>query len=148
MSHITLLGEPVLVVFVIAASIVAFINDSPGIGSALAAAVLACILNLGLKQFLHRTRPDTMYVSMMRFKSYSFPSGHSFGAAVIYGLLGYLAYSYFSYPFNLMSVTAVLLLVLLIGLSRIYLGAHYASDVVAGWALGILSLILIITYIL
>mgnify|MGYP000518816762 CR=1 FL=1 len=147
MNHVTLLGEPVLIVFVIAASIVAFMQGRSRVGLALAAAVVACILNLGLKQFLHRPRPDTLYVSLMRFKSYSFPSGHSFGAAVTYGLLGYFAYKYLDSPIGLLSVLAVTVLIFLIGVSRIYLGAHYASDVLAGWTLGALSLILIISFI-
>jgi membrane-associated phospholipid phosphatase len=88
-----------------------------------------------------------MYVAHMRIHSYSFPSGHSFGATVFYGLLAYLAWSRLPHPWNLLVVLLLVLLIILVGLSRVYLGAHFPSDVVVGWLLGGLSLFVIIKYI-
>jgi undecaprenyl-diphosphatase len=72
-------------------------------------------------------------------KTHSFPSGHACGSAVAYGAIAAVTGS----PVIAIVVTV---LVLLIGISRIYLGAHYPSDVVAGWLIGILGLMWLITW--
>lgn len=97
-----------------------------------------------LKLAIHRPRPDTMYVKNMFVKSYSFPSGHAFDAAVFYGLLAYLAFKYLPSPWSYIIAVVLVLLILLIGTSRVYLGAHYPTDVLAGWLLGLAVLILIV----
>lgn len=88
-----------------------------------------------LSKFLFaRRRPPTMYADTLRIKSYSFPSSHAYAAA--------LGSSFFTIA--LWSVTAGLisipltLLAITIGVSRVHLGAHYPSDVCAGWLLGII----------
>jgi undecaprenyl-diphosphatase len=80
----------------------------------------------------------------MSRNSYSFPSGHTVGSTVIYGLLAYLAWQYLPQPWNVIGAIFCVLLILLISLSRIYLGAHFPSDVVAGWVLGAIGLAVII----
>lgn len=144
MNKITLLGDPVLLIFVIVAAIAAFKQDAAGVGWALVAVVIASVVNGAIKQILQRKRPDTLYVSLMRFKTYSFPSGHAFGASVIYGLAAYLSVSFLGSPWEILAVIAWFALIVLVGISRVYLGAHYPSDVIAGWLLGLLSLVLII----
>ncbi len=106
----------------------------------LVAAVLAgslTTLSLILKQFTHRPRPQVIELSHWRIDSYSFPSGHSFGSLVCYGLAAYLI----GQP---VTVAVAGLLILTVGLSRVYLGVHYPTDVLGGWTLGGLSLWLII----
>jgi undecaprenyl-diphosphatase len=87
-----------------------------------------------LKLITGRQRPATYLPKRWHLKTYSFPSGHALGSATAYGTLALILGAY-----GLFGVTCSLLLVgliILIGLSRIYLGAHYPSDVVAGWVLG------------
>jgi undecaprenyl-diphosphatase len=97
---------------------------------------LAILINTALKELLHRPRPNTLYANLMRFKTYSFPSGHAFGSATAYGLLAYQALIGIPAPWNFFAALFVLALIASIGLSRVYLGAHYPSDVLGGWLLG------------
>lgn len=100
-------------------------------------------LGNGLKLLWRRSRPVSDYVERMFFKTYSFPSGHSSGSMLLYGMLAYLAVGAMQ-PWSLAAVIVLALLPILVGISRVYLGAHYASDVLAGWLLGIAGLAVII----
>lgn len=96
---------------------------------------LAALLNTGIKQLVERSRPDIL--RLIEISGYSFPSGHSMVSMSFYGLLIYLCYinikSRWKYPL----IFFMSILILSIGFSRIYLGVHYASDVLAGFSLGI-----------
>lgn len=149
-NTITFLGDPIVVV---AAALigagVAFMQNHTLVGKAFLLTIVASGINGGLlKNFIHRTRPDTVYVTNMRFDSFSFPSGHSFGSFLLYGLLAYLGAKYLPYPFNIVSVLSAGILIFLIGVSRVYLGAHYPTDVIGGWILAAITLWLIIKYVL
>ena len=86
----------------------------------------------GLKALFHRARPDAAFASL----GYSFPSGHSFAAVTLYGMLAYWLVR--SGPRRGTWVwSGAALLILLIGFSRIFLGVHYLSDVAAGFASGL-----------
>jgi undecaprenyl-diphosphatase len=98
------------------------------------------LLNLILKELVARPRPSV--VRLVEADGYSFPSGHAMVSTAFYGMIGFLLWvhsrgqgkdSRFILP-----VTAGT--ICLIGISRIYLGVHYASDVLAGFAAGILWL--------
>ena len=94
-----------------------------------------------LKFILQRQRPLTPLIA--RVHGYSFPSGHSFSAVMFYGILGYIGYRFIKNNWLKWGLFAVLFLfAALIGFSRIYLKLHYASDVVAGFCLGIIWLLL------
>jgi undecaprenyl-diphosphatase len=76
----------------------------------------------------------------------SFPSGHSSGSMALFGLLGYLMVrATFSWRVRLLAIVGTALLILAVGFSRIYLGAHYFSDVLGGYLLGTVWLLLGIT---
>jgi len=100
-----------------------------------------------LKLLLKRDRPLTEYVNNMMFTSFSFPSGHTVGSTVAYGLLAYLAWHMVPGPWNMIVAGLLIVLIVMVGISRVYLGAHFPSDVVAGWLLGLLGLLLIILII-
>ena len=95
------------------------------------------LLSSALKHFISRPRPDVVPHLSYVYTS-SFPSGHSMLSAVIYLTLGALLASVIQQTRVKIYVLCVaLLLTLLIGLSRIYLGVHYPTDVIAGWTAGL-----------
>lgn len=100
-----------------------------------------------LKILTQRDRPETMYVENMLFKTYSFPSGHAYVSLLIFGFLAFLALSYLSSPWNWVVASLLVVLIFLVGISRIYLGAHFPSDVLGGWVLGGFVLFLIIKFV-
>ncbi|HAH93738.1 MAG TPA: hypothetical protein DCM01_07835 [Dielma fastidiosa] len=112
--------------------------------------VLACLMisnlaitaasNVLLKQLFIRPRP--IGYRLIEIDGYSFPSGHSMAAMAFYGYLIYLIWHKLEVKWQKYLFTCLLsLLILLIMLSRIYLGVHYASDVLAGAAAALAILI-------
>jgi membrane-associated phospholipid phosphatase len=106
-------------------------------------AVVAFIVNNLVKLLLHRSRPHGLVIKNLGVKSYSFPSGHAFGTVIFYGEFAILAVKYWGHPLNLITAGIIWALIFMIGISRVYLGAHYPSDVLAGWLLGGISLVVI-----
>jgi len=102
----------------------------------LIAAVGAGALNLALKLHFRTLRPDVPW-AMVQERSFSFPSGHSMMAVVLYGTLLYLwLRGTREQAHRVAAVIAAVLLIVGIGYSRVYLGAHYPSDVGAGYLAG------------
>lgn len=94
-----------------------------------------------------RARPDAA-LSLIHEGSLSFPSGHVMRATVIFGLLAYLLYrSYQSSLLRFGIFLGYLIAVVLVAMSRLYLGVHYPSDVLASILLGASLLVLLITFI-
>ena len=71
---------------------------------------------------------------------FSFPSGHAALSLALYGFLTYLAWKNFPQRYRIILVAIAALLVGLIGLSRLYLGLHFVSDVLVGYAIGTILL--------
>jgi undecaprenyl-diphosphatase len=93
------------------------------------------VLELALKQAYHRARPSPFFGAVPH--TYSFPSGHSLVSLCIYGVLaGLLSARIRSAAWRAIVWIVAAVLVLAIGLSRIYLGVHYPSDVIAGYLAG------------
>lgn len=89
-----------------------------------------------LKNFFLRERP-TVVLHLTHFDPGSFPSGHSMGAAFVYLTLGGIISRQTRHLLSKVYFLSVaLVLTVLVGISRIYLGVHFPSDVLAGWAVG------------
>jgi undecaprenyl-diphosphatase len=100
------------------------------------AMIATAVLNLSLKSAFGRERP-WWRDSVIDENTHSFPSGHSMGSVIGFGLLAYFLILALSDRRERIAVVVVAaVLALTIGFSRIYLGAHYCSDVVAGFAVG------------
>jgi len=92
----------------------------------------ALVLDLTLKYAFHRPRPTPFFVALPR--TYSFPSGHALFSFCFYGVLaGLLMGRIQSRLARILIWMAAAILVAAIGFSRIYLGVHYPSDVIAGY---------------
>ncbi len=104
------------------------------------------ILNNIVKILVHRPRPvNTMLMSVET--SYSFPSSHAMMSVVFYGLLIYYILKFVNKKkLRFFLVSFISAVVVFIGISRIYLGVHYATDVLAGYILGLIYLILTIKF--
>ncbi|GAU81143.1 phosphatase PAP2 family protein [Bosea sp. BIWAKO-01] len=99
--------------------------------------VLATLVSTLLKIGIGRARPDVVEPSAIVFTA-SFPSGHAFlSAVVLLGIAGFIGLASRHRDITRLSIGLAWVLMLLIGVSRIYLGVHWPSDVLAGWCLGI-----------
>lgn len=106
----------------------------------------AGVLDILLKHIIQRPRPA--YASaFLHDYSFSFPSGHAMGSLIGYGMLAYLLVIFWAnrWQLRVAVVSTAGVLILAIGLSRLYLGVHYFSDVVGGYAAGVLWLSACIT---
>lgn len=111
--------------------------------------MLSAIINFCLKNLVQRTRPVGQFVNNLIFNyqfptSFSFPSGHSQTSLVFYFMLSYFLLQNYKGKHKKLFLTLTCIFVSLIALSRIVLGVHYFSDVVAGILIG---LIIISNYI-
>src|SRR4030095_687228 len=104
-------------------------------------AISSLVLMLLLKQLFQRKRPLSPLLKAA--KGLSFPSGHAIMAVTFYGLLIYILQHSITIDWLSWFLTIlVIVLILLIGFSRIYLRVHYASDVAAGFIIGLLLLLI------
>jgi len=104
-------------------------------------AVSSLVLMFGLKHLFARTRPEGQLLEAAQ--NFSFPSGHALMSVTFYGLLAYIVWH--SVKNTGLKWTLIILLILwimLIGISRLYLRRHYYSDVMAGFAMGFLWLVI------
>ena len=142
---VTQLASPIFLI-VLTILLIVFIKNNKIRKYICANLIISTILNFGLKNIVRRARPDEFRI--IEESGYSFPSGHSMVSMAFYGLLIYLIYKKVNNKY-LKNFLIILLsiIILLIGLSRIYLGVHYTSDVLAGFLLGISYLIIFVSII-
>lgn len=107
--------------------------------------ILSFVLNFVFKNLIERPRP--IGYRLIEESGYSFPSGHSMVNTAFYGLIIYFIWKYVENK-KLKYILCALLssLIFLIGLTRIYLGVHYASDVISGFIISIMHLIVFIKF--
>lgn len=138
-KFITQFGGPILLI-IIAVLISSILRNKIGI-CILVNLFLATITNFTLKNILQRPRPIEHRI--IDESGYSFPSGHSMVSMAFYGFLIYLIFQNVKNKYLKWCLIIILaLLIVSIGISRIYLGVHYTSDVIAGFlvALAYLSI--------
>ena len=107
--------------------------------------VLSVISNQIIKHIVRRPRPDVL--KLIKQGGYSFPSGHSMISVAVYGLLMYFVLTKIKNKYLKYGISILLgILIISIGISRIYVGVHYVSDVLSGFILAIFELIIIIGF--
>ena len=135
-------------IFLISLTVILFIvikNKKIGV-SILGNLVIVTILNQALKAILQRPRPTEFRI--VEETGYSFPSGHSMASMAFYGYLIYLIYKHIENKYLKWVLIALLsILICTIGVSRIYLGVHYTSDVLGGFLISISYLIIYINLV-
>ncbi len=105
--------------------------------------ITSTIVNNVVKIIVCRERPDVL--KLVEETTYSFPSGHTMAATMLYGILIYYVYnSKLNKYIKILLITLLSLLIVLIMISRIYLGAHYVTDVVAGLFLSAFLVIIMV----
>ena len=108
---------------------------------------LSALVNYIVKQIVRRPRPLEEY-RLIKENGYSLPSGHSMVSMAFYGFLIYLIYKYVKNLYLKIALISILsLIILMVGISRIYLGVHYTTDVLAGFIVAISYLIIYISII-
>lgn len=139
-KFITNLSSALVLIALIIFTFVVFKNKRLGLFMSINLITIAS-LNQILKLIFARTRPTDLM--MITETGYSFPSGHSMASMAFYGFIIFLIWKYIKNKKQKWIYTIILsILILLIGLSRIYLGVHYTSDVLAGFTLTLAYLII------
>lgn len=140
---VTFFGEPIVILLITAMIIGAgILTETPALLVGGFGIPITVIIGGLIKLLVERARPVNEYSA--RLITFSFPSGHSSGSAVTYGVLAWTSVDYLPSAWMLIAVPVLLLLLpLAVGISRVHLGAHYPSDVVAGWSLGFVGLLVI-----
>lgn len=107
----------------------------------LAAVLASALLCSFLKDLVGRPRPDLLQ-HLDHVSSASFPSGHAWNGLAVFGGIGWVAARGLAPGLRGVVLGCALFLVLAIGVSRIALGVHWPTDVIAGWAGGLVTLVL------
>lgn len=141
MTYITVLGEPsILLIVSLGLGIWLFVKQYRSEATTLAiASAGAGGLNYWLKELFQRARP-ILWERVVDVTHYSFPSGHAMVSLVVYGMIGYLLAKHLQ-KWKTLILFSTIFLITAIGLSRLYLGVHWPTDVIAGYAAGLVWLI-------
>lgn len=124
-------------IILLAGGTVIFLRRSPHLVVRLLITLIGAAISVwAIKQVIARARPETLdWLGPLH--TFSFPSGHATSAVALFGFVAVIVwYSSRARSVRVVGVSALFLLILGIGLSRIVLAAHYASDVLAGYVLG------------
>lgn len=143
LSILCLIIHPVAILFLVLAGLVFSIYNDMVFHGILSLAVLVALFQADvLKMIFRRPRPKSIYVDNMVVRSYSFPSGHAYAATM---LAGYVSVWLSGGPFVISYVVIPVVmgvLALVVALSRVYLKAHFPSDVFAGMGFAVIALII------
>ena len=136
---LTALGSVTLVVLflTIALCVLLLLKDRTGALQLLAASVGAGILTTTIKNYIDQPRPGIV-PQLIQVSGLSYPSGHSLAAASLYLTVAILVCRHLQRTGDQITILAITAaVILLVGISRIYLGVHYPSDVASGISLGV-----------
>lgn len=148
MLFITNVGQPiVMIIAALPFSVMALSRENAWLLIASGVVPLTIGLTMILKSLLQRARPKTEYVQNMLVTSFSFPSGHAAGAMIGCGFLAYIAWHALADPLGFIISGLLLFMIIAVGVSRVYLGAHYPSDVIGGWLVGAVGVSVIVLVI-
>ena len=136
-GFLTHLGDKTFLIPLVAVvALLLFWRRRPFIAAAwVVACALGGLLNVALKEIFERSRPEFVH-GFATAEGWSFPSGHSSGAIIVFGLLGYLAVLHTPRSIHIPTAAVAMMLVVCVGLSRVVLQVHYFSDVLGGYAFG------------
>lgn len=111
-----------------------------------AVTLLGLPLNMLIKDWVGRPRPDGTLVSVvLPTIGLSFPSGHAMASTMLYGFLAALAWMHVKSPTRRFRAAAGFAgTAIMVSLSRVYLGAHWISDIVGGWTAGLVCLVILV----
>ena len=142
-KFITNFGGAIFIIVLTVLLIAVIKNKKIGL-SIFANLAIITILNQSLKRILQRPRPTEYRI--IEETGYSFPSGHSMISMAFYGYLIFLTYRYVENKYlKWILISLLSVLICLIGISRIYLGVHYTSDVLGGFLISISYLVIYIS---
>jgi undecaprenyl-diphosphatase len=135
MKVFTFIGSGMVIAIIVIFAIILFyqvLKHRSELILLLGVVVGSALLNLFLKNIFHRARP--MINHLIEENGFSFPSGHSMAAFTLYGIMSFLLWKHIS-SFRGRSLLIIIsvMMIAMIGISRIYLGVHYASDVLGGY---------------
>lgn len=142
MFTVSWVGQPIITIpLLFFVGLAALVYSYMGllVGVIIAGAVFA--FNSLVKLTVRRIRPRNVYTESMMLDTFSFPSGHAASSVVVFGLVGYLLMHSLPSLYGIVAAVITGLFIVLIGVSRVYLGAHYPTDVIAGWLIGSVGLI-------
>lgn len=147
MKFITTLGSSIVILTVILSLFILFKDKKYCWYTAMGCLFGAIIENV-IKLIVRRPRPEEFWPLTVE-KTYSFPSGHTFMSVVLYGLLIYFINKEVkSKKIRYIGTCLFSLIIFLVSVSRLYLGVHYATDVLGGLVLGLIYLIIYIKFII
>ena len=140
---VTYLGSATVVILITILALIVLKNKKIGLFMALDL-ILITNFQYILKPIFERVRPAD--INLIEETSYSFPSGHSLTAMAFYGFIIYLIYKS-NLKYKKAYIILFSILILLIGLSRVYLGVHFITDVLGGFSFSLFYLIIFISLI-
>jgi undecaprenyl-diphosphatase len=134
---------PSLLALAAVTAVVALARRRPGLAALVVVAAVGVVLvNEVLKQLVARPRPKLDWALV--YPDFSFPSGHTMDSVVVLVAVAFVAWALFGRRVGIVATAVALGLALLIGFSRIYLGAHYLTDVVGGSLAGAIWLLVVV----
>lgn len=139
MKTITALANPLtIIIFCLILLIPLIWHNRKGL-YIIALTITSTLINLIIKNIIQRDRP--LVLRLIEEDGFSFPSGHAMGSICFYGgIIFLIKKSNMNKNIKLLIMILLSLIILSIGISRIYLGVHYASDIVGGFILGFIIL--------
>jgi membrane-associated phospholipid phosphatase len=149
MQGVSYLGEPSMVAILTGIAVLTFALRRQWLEAIFMLATISnVLLTSGMKELIHRARPFPIPINANGFiqniNQYSYPSGHVLFFVVFFGFFAYLAWLNFTGRVRIIVIVTCAALIVLIGPSRVFLGAHWASDVVGSYIIGTIWLFVLI----